>query len=101
MPKDNDVSLAEFVAHPIATIGAAVSFVAGLSFGAVEPLLATVWSQAGALFAVFSVSSGTLAGQLEWLPKGPLTMLALAAGVVFVANRVWRLYQGYQTETGS
>lgn len=99
MPESNDeVSLAEFLAHPVATIGAAVSVVAGASFGTLEPLLATVWSHAGALFAVASVSSGTLATRLEWLPKQPLTMLAIAAALVFIANRLWRVYQGYQSE---
>lgn len=99
MSKSDDVSVREFLAHPIATIGAAVSFVGGVTFGGLEPLLATVWSQAGALFAVFSVGSGTLAGRFEWLPKSTLAALAIGAGLLFVANRLWAVAQRYCKET--
>lgn len=99
MPKSDDVSWREFVTHPLATIGAAVSLVGGVSFGMIEPFVGTLWSQAGALFAVFSVSSGALADELEWLPKDLLGTLALAAGGLFVANRVYRVYHRYRKES--
>ncbi|WP_254841137.1 hypothetical protein [Natronomonas marina] len=99
MPKSNDVTWKEFVAHPIATIGAVVSIVGGGLAGVIEPLLGTVWSQAGAFFAVASVGRGTLADQFAWLPKGALTAAAVGAGLVFVANRGWKIVQGYRKET--
>lgn len=99
MPKRDDVSWAEFVAHPVATIGAVLSFIGGGLFALADPLAATVWHQAGALFAVASVGSSTLANELAFLPKRPLTLLAVGAAVLFVANRGWQLVQGYRQET--
>ena len=95
----DDLSIAEFIADPIATIGTAVAVISGGLSGVLEPLLATVWNQAGALFAFASVSSTTLAAELEWLPAETLTTAAVVAGVVFAANRLWMVVQGYQNQT--
>jgi hypothetical protein len=40
-----------------------------------------------------------LAPELGWLPSGPLTIAAIVAGVVFAANRLWAVYQGYKEQT--
>lgn len=99
MPKSDEVSWSEFIAHPLATIGAVLSFIGGGLLAVFDPVVATVWSNAGALFAVTSVSSTTIAEQLAWLPKEPLTVVALGAAVLFVANRAWVLVQGYRKES--
>jgi tetrahydromethanopterin S-methyltransferase subunit C len=103
---EQDVSLGEFIAHPVATITAAVGIISGWFSPLLDPLLAilvplaaTLWAKAGAVFTVASVGSTTLAPELGWLPSGPLTIAAIAAGAVFAANRLYAVYQGYKDKT--
>jgi tetrahydromethanopterin S-methyltransferase subunit C len=103
---DQDVSLGEFIAHPVATITAAVGIISGWFSPLLDPILAvalpvaaTLWAKAGAVFTVASISSTTLAPELGWLPSGPLTIAAIAAGAVFAANRLYAVYQGYKEQS--
>jgi tetrahydromethanopterin S-methyltransferase subunit C len=103
---DTELSVAEFIAHPAATITAAVGVLSGWVnplfdpvVAVVAPAVATVWAQAGAIFTVTSIGSTTLAPELGWLPSGPLTIAAIAAGAVFAANRLYAVYQGYKDQT--
>lgn len=99
MPQD-EMSLAAFIAHPLATITAAVALVGGyLPTGVLDPVVGTLWSQSGALFAAFSVSATQLTGVVEWLPKRGLEVAAVVFALVFVANRLWKVYSGYTTRT--
>lgn len=79
------------VGHPLAIAGsafAAFGWVANIPL--LDPFLATIWSNPGPLFTAFSVTTFTIAPEIAWLPKGPLTVLTLALGMVFVASLLWK-----------
>jgi len=103
---EQDGSLGEFIAHPVATITAAVGIISGWFTPVLDPVLAiavplaaTLWAKAGAIFTVTSIGMTTLAPELGWLPSGPLTIAAIAAGAVFAANRLYAVYQGYKDKS--
>ena len=103
---EQDVSVGEFIAHPVATITAAVGIISGWFSPLLDPILAvaipiaaTLWAKAGAIFTVTSIGMTTLAPELAWLPSGPLTIAAIVAGAVFAANRLYAVYQGYKDKT--
>lgn len=96
----DEMSVGEFLAHPVATITAAVAVVGGwLPTGFLEPILGTLWAQSGSLLAVFSVSATQLAGRIPWVSRRTLEILAVVFAVLFVANRLWKVYSGYTSRT--
>ena len=54
----------------------------------------------GTLFAALSVSATTLAPEFPWLPEETLFVGMLIAGVLFVANRLDRLYDALMDRIG-
>lgn len=84
------MSWKETVLHPV-TVG--VTAVLGLfqvfQFEIVEVLLTVVWSQVGTLFGAATVAAFTLAPEVDVLPEGTLSAVALGLGFVFVGKKLY------------
>lgn len=60
-------------------------------------LFDAVWVSIGTLFPALSISAFTLGESLPaWIPVGALEMVALTAGVLYVAKLLYKTYQNME-----
>jgi hypothetical protein len=91
-------SVKELLANPVTAIFGALGVLGGwLQMPLLDAVWGTLWTEAGALFAAFSVSATTLAPEIAWLPEGALQAAALGTGAIFVANRLNRVVRGLRS----
>jgi hypothetical protein len=85
-------SLKDLLTHPVAT-ASYVFAIAGsiLNVPFIDALWSVAWANAGALFTFLSVPAFTIAPRVPWLPAEPLSIAAIAAGVLFAATRLDKL----------
>ena len=86
--------LKEPITIAVATAGAIAH---ALGFGPVTAIVGVLWANVSTLFTALSISGLTLAPQIAWLPKGPLTTAALVAGGAYVLKLSDRIIDRIQT----
>lgn len=80
-------TLQKIVMNPLAGLMVALGIVSKvLSLGFVDAVAAATWSSIGSIFTGLSIASFTLGPKVEFLPEGTLTLLALAAGTVYLTK---------------
>ncbi len=81
-------TLSDVVRSPV-TWAAGLIPIAG-KFAGVPVFMAmfdVIWANAGTAFTVASVAGWSLAPEFSFIPEGPLSILALAMGVIFLAKK--------------
>jgi len=92
------ITLQEVIRHPATVASSIVAVVGGLlNLPLLNALVAVAWAQAGSLFTVLSIGGFTLGPRVAFIPEEPLTILAIGAGLLYGAKRLYGVYQNFET----
>jgi hypothetical protein len=92
-----DITLREVIAHPATLASTVVAFIGGiLNIPILEALIAVLWAKAGSLFTVLSIGGFTLGPRVPMIPEGPLTTLAIIAGVLYGVKVLYGVVQNFE-----
>lgn len=85
--------LTNILTDPITVaVGAGAAVAHALGFGPVVAFVGVLWANISTVFTFFSLAGFTLAPAFAWLPSGPLSAAALAAGMAYLTKiglRIW------------
>jgi hypothetical protein len=92
------LTLREVVQHPATIASAVVATIGGLlNLPVLSAFAAVAWAKAGTLFTVLSIGGFTVAPRVEFLPEGPLTVLALGGAGLYVLKLLYGVFQNLDT----